>query len=56
MPVQRSRDKSGPFYRYGPSGAKYYYTSGDVRSREKARGLAARQGRAIEARRHQKKT
>lgn len=54
MPVQRSRDKNGSFYRYGSSGARYYYAPGDVRSRDNARSLAARQGRAIEARRHKK--
>lgn len=54
MPVQRARDRNGSFYRYGSSGARYYYASGDARSRNRAKSLAARQGRAIEARRHRK--
>jgi hypothetical protein len=52
MPVERGRDSQGPFYRYGPTGAKYRYKANNVTSRERARALAARQGRAINFRRY----
>jgi hypothetical protein len=49
MPVARGTDAKGSFYRFGSSGTKYYYKSGDVGSRKRARALAERQGRAIRA-------
>ena len=53
MPVQRvSPDAEGrPGYRWGESGAVYRYTPGDPRGRRRAHALAARQGRAVLARR-----
>ena len=53
MPVQRvSPDAEGrPGYRWGESGAVYRYHPGDPRGRARARALAARQGRAVLARR-----
>ena len=47
MPVQRGKDSKGPFYRWGNSGAKYHYKSGNERSRKIAHDKAAKQGRAI---------
>lgn len=52
MPIQRNKDSHGPYYRWGDTGHKYYYTANNERSRERAKALAARQGRAIEWRRH----
>jgi hypothetical protein len=52
MPVHRGRDAAGPYYQWGASGAKYRYAAGDAASRARAKALAARQGRAVEARRH----
>ena len=49
MPVQRSQDSKGPFYRWGESGKKYHYTVGNKRSRDMAKSKAAKQGRAIKA-------
>lgn len=49
MPVQPCREDGQPGFKWGESGKCYKYTSGDDRSRERARELAARQGRAIEA-------
>lgn len=51
MPVHRGRDNRGPYYQWGPIGAKYRYAPGDAISRAKAKALAARQGRAVEAQR-----
>ena len=53
MPVHRGHDGQGPYYQWGhTTGRRYYYTAGSARSREIAKERAARQGRAIEARRH----
>lgn len=49
MPVMNGRDSKGPFYRWGETGFKYRYTANNVKEREKAKALAARQGRAIKA-------
>ena len=49
MPATRGKDKDGPFYRWGDSGAKYHYASGDKASRERAKEKAERQGRAARA-------
>lgn len=48
MPVERGRDTTGPFYRWGKHGKKYYYRSSDHLSREMARALAVKQGQAIQ--------
>ena len=48
MPIINNRDSKGPYYKYGDTGKKYYYTAKDKRSREAARAKAAKQGRAIE--------
>jgi hypothetical protein len=52
MPVRRGKNTHGPYYQYGDTGHKYYYTAGNGKSREKARARAALQGRAIEWQRH----
>lgn len=53
MPLQRgetTRDgERVGWYRYGDSGKRYFYEIGNERSRATAKGLAERQGRAIEA-------
>jgi hypothetical protein len=50
MPVERGRDREGPYYRWGKHGAKYRYTAKDPRSRVAARARATRQGQAAHAR------
>jgi hypothetical protein len=47
MPVQPCHEDGKPGYRWGESGKCYTYTPGDEESRERARALAERQGRAI---------
>ena len=54
MPVHRGQDTRGPFYQWGTTGKKYYYTAGSTRARNMARGRAALQGRAIEWRKYKK--
>lgn len=49
MPVQRGKDKEGPYYRWGESGKKYHYESGDAASRKRAKSKAENQGQAIKA-------
>lgn len=49
MPVERGKDSKGPYYRWGKSGKKYHYESGNAGSRESARKKAERQGRAARA-------
>jgi len=49
MPVERKADVNGSFYRWGKSGAKYYYTKNNKQSRENAKQKAMRQGRAVHA-------
>lgn len=49
MPVYRGRDSKGSYYQWGKSGKKYYYTSGDEQSRERAKNKAEKQGRAAYA-------
>ena len=49
MPVQRTTKDGKPAYQWGTSGKKYTYTTGDAASRERAKKLAARQGRAVQA-------
>jgi len=48
MPIINGRDKNGPYYKFGVTGTKYYYTPKDPISRAESRALAAQQGRAIE--------
>lgn len=55
MPVQHGRDKDGPFYRYGQTGAKHRYRADDPADRERAQSAAERQGRAIRAAEHKRK-
>lgn len=49
MPVVRSEDSTGPYYRWGDHGKKYYYTPNDKNSREKALAKAKLQERAAYA-------
>ena len=49
MPVRRGKDSKGPFYRYGASGKKYYFTANDSSSRERAKKKAGKQAQAIKA-------
>jgi hypothetical protein len=49
MPVHRSKDGDGPYYRWGESGKKYHYEAGDKESREAAKEKAEAQGRAAHA-------
>lgn len=49
MPVQPCREDGKPGFKWGDSGKCYKYTAGNEQSRTRARELAARQGRAIEA-------
>lgn len=50
MPVHRGQDSKGKaFYQWGNSGKKYYYTSNNEQSREKAKKKAQLQGRAAHA-------
>lgn len=55
MPIQNGKDKNGPFYRWGFTGAKYYYLPGNVKSRENARARTMKQARAIEMHKRAKK-
>jgi hypothetical protein len=52
MPVQRKADIKGSYYQWGSTGKKYYYLPNNRQSREKAKELAMRQGRAIQANKH----
>jgi hypothetical protein len=49
MPVQRSKDSKGPYYRWGESGKKYHYEPGNKTARREAREKAEKQGRAARA-------
>jgi hypothetical protein len=53
VPVERGKDRDGPYYQWGDSGKRYHYTSGDARRREAAKEKARRQGRAARARGYQ---
>jgi len=46
MPIHRGKDSKGPFYQWGHR-KKYYYKSGNKKSRERAKKLATQQMRAI---------
>lgn len=52
MPLHRRKDSKGPYFIWGEHGKRYYYKSGNVRSRELARSKAMRQARAIEWSKH----
>ena len=49
MPVKQGKDSKGPYFRWGSSGAKYYFTAGNPDSRKKARDKASKQGKAAHA-------
>lgn len=49
MPVRRGKDSKGTYYKWGDSGKKYYYETGNKKSREKAKEKARTQARAIYA-------
>ena len=49
MPVEAGRDSTGPYYRWGRLGFKYYYRAKDAVTRNAAKAAAAKQGRAIKA-------
>lgn len=46
MPVKRGKDINGPFFQWGNE-KKYYYKTGDPKSRITAKKKAEKQGRAI---------
>lgn len=50
MPVERVVKDGKPAYRWGEHGKAYTYVANNIQSRERARALAAKQGRAIKAR------
>lgn len=52
MPIINSSDSKGPFYQFGTTGKKYYYTPTSTKSKHNAKSKALRQGRAIEASKH----
>ena len=47
MPVNRGKDGNGSYYQWGNSGKRYYYISGNVKSRNRAKDLAYKQAKAI---------
>ncbi len=49
MPIIRSKNKTGSFYQYGPSGTKYYYITGNRKSRLEAQEKTKKQRKAIYA-------
>lgn len=49
VPVRRGKDSKGPYYQWGDSGKRYYYTAGDKGSRSTAKSKAEKQGRATRA-------
>jgi len=48
MPIHRGKDSKGSYYQWG-SQAKYYYTPGNVQSREAAKRKAQVQAKAIQS-------
>lgn len=48
MPIHRGRNSKGPFYQWGDQ-KKYYYKSGDEKSRKEAKKKAHKQAVAIYA-------
>jgi hypothetical protein len=55
MPIQRCVVNGQTCYRYGATGHPYPYIAGNPVSRQRARDLAAKQGRAIESSKHRRK-
>jgi len=49
MPTHRGVDSKGSYYQWGNSGKKYYYISGNERSRNIAKNKAKKQAIAIYA-------
>lgn len=49
MPIYRDRDSFGPYYQWGNHGKKYYYISGNVRSRTIAYNKSLKQAQAVYA-------
>lgn len=49
MPVHNGKDTKGSFYQWGGKGKKYYYTSGNKSSRDRAKKMAGKQGAAAYA-------
>jgi hypothetical protein len=50
MPIQRRIDRNGPYYQWGNQ-KKYYYISGNMKSRHSAFSKAVMQGIAIQSQR-----
>lgn len=55
MPIIRSKDSKGSFYRYGTIGKKYYYITGNKLSRDNAYEKAHKQSIAIKINQKRKK-
>ena len=55
MPIHRSFDKYGPYYQWGTTNKKYYYTPNNYKSRMNALNKAKKQARAILWSQHSKK-
>lgn len=49
MPIHRKKDSHGTYYQWGNSGKKYYYKTGNKKSRENAFKKARMQEKAIYA-------
>ena len=49
MPTHCTSDSSGCYCQWGGHGAKYKYKCGDKSGKERARGLANKQGQAAHA-------
>jgi hypothetical protein len=47
MPIHNGHDSFGRYYKYGPTGKKYHYITGNSASRMRARNKALKQMRAI---------
>ena len=48
MPLIHKKDKKGIYFKYGPTGKKYYYNPDDVVNLYIAKYKARKQGKAIE--------
>ena len=47
MPISQKTDRTGTYFQYGKHGKKYYYTTGNKKSREAAYNKAIKQMIAI---------